>query len=506
MRIREISLRYYRGAESLNLELDPSLNVFAGVNGSGKSTVLDAVAIMLSWAVSRIKSTGASGRPIAETNITNGHSSAVIGIVCTDGQQEISWRLAKGRKGHGLPDVQSNLNHLSEFAKKVQATIAEKNEKTNLPLFVYYPVNRAVLDIPLKIRHRHSFDLLNAYDEALIGGANFRTFFEWFREREDLENENKKNFVESLANKEKIITDLIQLGFRVQNGFNVRPYATDPYVHWQNLCVDELAQLVGKDHPLFLEFLKVTGTINPNSTVVGWGMKILSHIISSSLDVTKDVQLEVVRDALQKFLPEFSDFSIRRSPLRMEVKKNGKILTIDQLSDGEKCLIALVGDLAKRMSIANTLRENPLEGNGIILIDEIDLHLHPQWQRTVIPRLIEVFPNCQFIISTHSPHVINHVRPENLFLLEQSSTGVLASHPSKSYGNNADRILEDLMGLPTTRTDDVFQGLQQIYDLIGRGLLSEATQQIEQLKEKTGSDPELVKAEVLIRRKELIGK
>jgi predicted ATP-binding protein involved in virulence len=438
MRIREISLRYYRGAESLNLELDPSLNVFAGVNGSGKSTVLDAVAIMLSWAVSRIKSTGASGRPIAETNITNGHSSAAIGIVCIDGQQEISWRLAKSRKGHGSPDVQSNLNNLSEFAKKIQATIAEKNENANLPLFVYYPVNRAVLDIPLKIRHRHSFDLLSAYDEALIGGANFRTFFEWFREREDLENEQKKIFIESLIDRQE-------------------------------------------SHER-------------------------SDSISLEVSQSKDFQLAIVRDALQKFLPEFTDFSIRRSPLRMEVKKNGKILTVNQLSDGEKCLIALVGDLAKRMSIANALRENPLEGDGIVLIDEIDLHLHPQWQRTVIPKLIEVFPNCQFMISTHSPHVINHVRPENLFLLEQSSTGLSASHPSKSYGNNADRILEDLMGLSTTRPDEVFQELQQIYDLIGRGLLSEATQQIEKLKAKTGPDPELVKAEVLIRRKELIGK
>jgi predicted ATP-binding protein involved in virulence len=272
----------------------------------------------------------------------------------------------------------------------------------------------------------------------LIGGANFRTFFEWFREREDLENEQKKIFIESLIDQQE--------------------------------------------------------------------SRERSDSISLEVSQFKDFQIAIVRDALQKFLPEFTDFSIRRSPLRMEVKKNGKILTVNQLSDGEKCLIALVGDLAKRMSIANALRENPLEGNGIVLIDEIDLHLHPQWQRTVIPKLIEVFPNCQFMISTHSPHVINHVRPENLFLLEQSSTGLSAAHPSKSYGNNADRILEDLMGLSTTRPDDVFQGLQQIYDLIGRGLLSEATKQIEQLKEKTGSDPELVKAEVLIRRKELIGK
>ena len=78
------------------------------------------------------------------------------------------------------------------MAKKVQAAIAGSDGNTDIPLFAYYPVNRAVLDIPLRIRGRHDFDLLSAYDESLTSGANFRTFFEWFREREDLENENLK--------------------------------------------------------------------------------------------------------------------------------------------------------------------------------------------------------------------------------------------------------------------------------------------------------------------------
>jgi hypothetical protein len=102
--------------------------------------------------------------------------------------------------------------------------------------------------------------------------------------------------------------------------------------------------------------------------------------------------------------------------------------------------------------------------------------------------------------------VINHVRPENLFLLDRNSTGIVATHPSKSYGNNADRILEDLMGLATTRPDDIFKELGDIYECINQNLLLDAVNKIADLKEKIGVDPELVKAEVLIRRKELIGK
>lgn len=514
MKITEISLKHYRGAESLQLKLSKNLNVFAGVNGSGKSTVLDSVAIMLSWAVSRIKSVGASGRPISEADIMNGHSSALIEIVCTEGDRIIEWKLSKSRKGHGSPDDRSNLNNLSEFTKQIQSEILAKNENVNLPLFVHYPVNRDVLDIPLKIRKKHSFDLLTVYDESLNSGANFRTFFEWFREREDLENENSKYLADPLYTAEKTVTRLEREGVYIKNLSNSLPrFPTDSYVNWQNSCVDELDIIIGKSNILYADFLNATSITNIDTDIISNGLEVLSQIKNhvkshgnESISTSTDSQLEIVRNALQKFLPEFTNFSIRRSPLRMEVKKGGQTLTVNQLSDGEKCLIALVGDLARRMAVANTMRQDPLEGDGIVLIDEVDLHLHPRWQRTVILKLTEVFPNCQFIISTHSPHVINHVHPENLFLLDRTADGIMATHPLKSYGNNVDRILEDLMGLETTRTDDVFQELRDIYDLISQSLLTEATNKIATLKQKIGTDPELIKAEVLIKRKKLIGK
>ena len=82
-----------------------------------------------------------------------------------------------------------------------------------------------------------------------------------------------------------------------------------------------------------------------------------------------------------------TEFSIKRQPLRMVVKKSGKELRIDSLSDGEKGFIALVGDIARRLAIANPLKPNSLKGEGTVLIDEIDLHLHLSWQRMIIPGL-----------------------------------------------------------------------------------------------------------------------
>lgn len=425
MKIEKIYLENFRGTRSLELNIKPQLNVFYGMNGAGKSTVLDALAIALSWVVSRMRHAGASGRPIGESDIMNGASSAKIGISGMSDEEAVSWSLVKKREGHRGGVEKSFLKELTGYTAAVQTVIDEVNEEVNLPLFAYYPVNRAVLDIPLRIREKHSFNLLAAYDDSLTSGANFRTFFEWFREREDLENENRK-------------------------------------------YVDAITKPDDFQFP--------------------------------------DPQLAAVRRALTLFLPEFTDFSIRRNPLRMEVFKNKKRLTVNQLSDGERCLIALIGDLARRLAIVNPRREDPLTGDGVILIDEIDLHLHPAWQRMVVSKLTKVFPGCQFLISTHSPHVLSHVEPENLFLLQQGEDGMTVEKPSESYGKNVDRILEDLMGLETTRPTEVEEQLQNIFNLIKVGDVQTAKQCIATLKQLIGDDPELVKAEVLIKRRELIGK
>lgn len=426
MHINNLTLQRFRGAQDLSLDLSDKLNVFVGMNGAGKSSILDASAILLSWLANRIKHSGASGRPIAESDIKNGESSANLTIQLCEQGSYFGWNLAKVRKGYSKKDLASVLISASEAAKRIQGAITENVGDVNIPLFAYYPVNRAVLDIPLRIREKHEFELLSAYEESLTSGANFRTFFEWFREREDLENEHRK-------------------------------YRDD---------------LIKPDDFQF-----------------------------------PDPQLAAVRRALEIFMPDFTELTVRRNPLRMEVLKKGRRLTVNQLSDGEKCLMAMVGDLARRLAIANPRRADPLQGDGIVMIDEIDLHLHPKWQRLVVPRLMEVFQNCQFLISTHSPHVITHVRPENLFLLSMTDEGKLdAVRPVESYGKTVDRVLEDLMGLQTTRPNQVESDIRGIYTQISEGHLEAAKSSITTLEQEIGEDSELVKAKVLIRRKELIGR
>ena len=157
MYIQKLNLERFRGARSLRLKLHQRLNVFVGMNGAGKSSILDAAAVLLSWLVNRIKHTSASGRPIAEPDIRNGESSAILEIACEYQGRSFDWSLAKTRKGYSKKDVASILMSLTEVAKQIQSGISENKGQINLPLFAYYPVNRAVLDIPLRIREKHSF-------------------------------------------------------------------------------------------------------------------------------------------------------------------------------------------------------------------------------------------------------------------------------------------------------------------------------------------------------------
>lgn len=85
--------------------------------------------------------------------------------------------MSKVRKGYVAED-KTSLHELNEYTKEIQNKISETSENVNLPIFDYYPVNRAVLDIPLRVRGKHSFGLLAAYEGALTSGADFRTFFE----------------------------------------------------------------------------------------------------------------------------------------------------------------------------------------------------------------------------------------------------------------------------------------------------------------------------------------
>lgn len=128
--------------------------------------------------------------------------------------------------------------------------------------------------------------------------------------------------------------------------------------------------------------------------------------------------LDVVRSAITTIFPDLSEPEIKMNPLRFTIRKDGEVLSLDQLSDGYKTMLGLIVDLGARFATANPGLENPLEADAVVMIDEIDLHLHPTWQQRVIGDMIRTFPGTQFILTTHSPYIVealnNHLKKDKI--------------------------------------------------------------------------------------------
>jgi predicted ATP-binding protein involved in virulence len=118
-------------------------------------------------------------------------------------------------------------------------------------------------------------------------------------------------------------------------------------------------------------------------------------------------------------------------------------------------MLALVMNLARRMLQANPQREKKaLESEAIVLIDEVDLHLHPKWQQRVLIDLMAIFPNTQFIVTTHSPQVLTTIKPEHIILLEHEKD-VIAEQVTSSYGKIRSRLNELSIDDPDLITADM---------------------------------------------------
>ena len=158
-------------------------------------------------------------------------------------------------------------------------------------------------------------------------------------------------------------------------------------------------------------------------------------------------EVAALEHAVGVFLKGFSDVQVRTRPLRLTVTKGSTRLSIDQLSDGERSFFAIVGDMVRRLALANPDLDDPLRGYGVVLIDELELHLHPTWQRSIVENLRETFPNIQFIGTTHSPFVIQSLRPGELINLDPDE-----------FGEYSDKSIEDIaehvMGIEIPQKSD----------------------------------------------------
>lgn len=424
-------MQNFRGFKDVTIDFPSNLAVFIGVNGSGKSSIIDCLDNLLFELISRLlrvtrntKNFSAWGmNGFGENDISNGSQETIneLKISYLEFSQAFSrdikllyYFACPSSSEEPQKDFQrSNFDDVENFKLFINSQI-NNNPNKSIPIVVCYSTKRAVTNYRLSGSDPLSPNVaklsqVNCYTDATNQyNIDFETFFAWFKHNEDLEQE-----------------------------------------------------------------LKLDGDLN-----------------------YQDYQLNFVRQAILSILPDYTDLKVKRSRMQIVLKKQDHELVLNQLSDGEKNLLVMVADIARRLAIANPdPTKNALEGEGIILIDEIELHLHPQWQRDIIPRLTSTFPNCQFIVTTHSPQVLSNVKKENVFIVEDFQV-----YPADAYtfGRDSNSILSELMGV-TERPVEIQNKLTECLYKIDDGQIEEGKILLRELSDLLGhNDSEIVKANTLI--------
>lgn len=416
MRIYNLEAQNFKIFDKMDLNLQGKSTVIFGVNGTGKSTMLSMVNYLFRVWVNRLNpAQGKAYESFSEDVVRIGASKCEISmqVKMDDKAFVLERHYQKNKPGLSKKQQTYDKKLYDMFCANFTERFLKDTDTPDMPIFVNYGTNRSVLDIPLRIRNKHEFSVISALERAIENELDFRTFFEWFRNQEDLENEIKLE--------------------------------------------------VDKNY--------------------------------------EDVMLKCVRKAIEAMLGNVTDLKVKRNPLCMKVKKGNKEIRVDHLSDGEKCTLALFGDLARRIAIANQHKENPLEGSGVVLIDEIELHMHPSWQRRVLKVLADTFPNIQFIVTTHSPQVLGEADDRyRIVFLNPADNGCQVGVIKRMDGFDSNYILEEYMGT-TSKNEKVKNLIRSINIMIKEREFAEAEGLIELLKEISGdTDYDVILLEGYLRR------
>ena len=224
-------------------------------------------------------------------------------------------------------------------------------------------------------------------------------------------------------------------------------------------------------------------------------------------------ELATVRTAISSMIEGISEPHVELKPRRIVVteKLNGGVTAkrdLDQLSGGYQIVLALAADLAWRMVQGNPHLDNPLESEAICLIDEVELHLHPNWQQRIMPDFMRTFPNAQFIVSTHSPQILTTARSDQIIRLYRENYKIVARRTSEAtFGNEAGSVLSTVMEVNERPAGNSFVetlGKYKKYVSKGQGSSDEAVSLRKELEDLSPNDNALDRIDIEIRRQQLL--
>ena len=205
--------------------------------------------------------------------------------------------------------------------------------------------------------------------------------------------------------------------------------------------------------------------------------------------------LKALEETVHLFLEGYTGLRVDDSERELLIERENNTVPVMHMSDGERGTLALVLDLTRRLIQANPEMDNPVaEAEAVVLIDEVDLHLHPSWQRAIVHKLTSTFPRCQFIATTHSPQVIGEVDHKRIHIM----TDEMVYSPTHSFGVDSSRVLEEIMDTES-RTKEAQDLLSQVSSGIANQRYGEARGLLSKIVEVLGeADPEVTRIQTLL--------
>lgn len=427
MRIDSIHLQNYRCFSELDVQFQPGMNVIAGVNGSGKTSLLSGVAEAFNWLFDGWSSNGLQ-RPVTLQDFARV-------IVCNDHGRyrfEQSFPVAIATKVELFKKT-----YQWDFGRSESApTVGSLYEG---PFLDRYPDIKQVLPVTLFYR-------------------------------------SHRNWSQTQPSELQAAT--------------AKPSRLDGYQNWWDASADGTA----------LQAWVIAKCLERFQTSSETGI---------AFDAITDDELALVNGALRQALPEIWGlrYDMKRKSLLVEWAGDGAdqrdAMPFELLSDGQRTLIALLSDIARRMCLLNPQLGDEVIAKtpGVVLIDELDMHLHPEWQRRLTRGLKAAFPALQFIAASHSPQVLGELQPQEIILLRPEGV----NHPQVSYGLDSSRVLEEIMGA-SARTPAVESAINELFASLERNELEPARLQLQALSELAPGIAELSAAKALLKRKEVLGR
>jgi hypothetical protein len=495
MIVTQLKLANLRAIEEAEFIFQPGFNLIVGANGVGKTSVLEALGVALSAIVRHTNGLRAKSKAFLERDIRESAQALTAECGVRLGDQDYAYLIHKPRSSSevqaaklGMPREQVlDTPDKAEFVGRAPKALAPF-QLGGRPFGVLFSTERAVASEMHRSKGSAAGGIAAACADAFANRElRLSEFAAWMRAQEALKEETPAAG--------RVLESFERAAQQFLPGYlNIRATSENP----PRLLIDRGTKTTMRIEDLSdSERAQIKAAIEwaDNWMTLNW--KADPTLKGSELQrVHANIRRSVLGEALSRLLPGCENLRPADADDGVNmIDRNPTTIHVAQLSDGERGALAFVLDLTRRLAQANPeMAEPTAEAEAVVLIDEIELHLHPKWQRQIVQNLTAAFPRCQFIATTHSPQVIGEVEHDRIQIIADGQV----YPPTRSFGIDSSRVLEEIMDAGP-RTHEVTELLSQLSREIGKQRFDRARELLAGLTSRLGeSDPEVTRARTFL--------